>query len=120
MELLIWKPAILPKHRLAFCLFAHGKFLTKDRQPYVIDKLCALCKCDNESFFQHLFFSCHKTNELWRKVRDWLGLKKTMEEGESSTRLCSRLSEVAIVARLKLHKYFSDRSYHIPHMGHEE
>ncbi|XP_073151816.1 uncharacterized protein [Henckelia pumila] len=32
-KLIVWKPYILPKHRIIFWLVAHGKCLTKDRQP---------------------------------------------------------------------------------------
>lgn len=42
--------------RFAFWLFVHGKFLTRDRQPYVSDKTCVLCKYADESA-SHLFFA---------------------------------------------------------------
>lgn len=39
---IVWKSSILPKHRFTLWLFTHGKLLTKDRQPYVDDKMCAM------------------------------------------------------------------------------
>lgn len=92
-KLRIWKPGILPKLRLAFWLFAHGKFLTKDRQPYVI---CALCKCDNESFFQHCF-SCviRQMNYGGRRETGW-GWRKQWSCYRGSSKVANfRISVIA-------------------------
>lgn len=92
-KLLIWKLGILPKHRLAFWLFAHGKFLTKDRQPYDI---CALCKCDNESFFQHCF-SCviRQMNYGGRRETGW-GWRKQWSCYRGSSKVAKfRISVIA-------------------------
>lgn len=52
---IIWKSCILPKHRFAIWLFAHDKFLTRDRLGDMPDKRCVLCNGANESF-GHIFF----------------------------------------------------------------
>ncbi|XP_073129130.1 uncharacterized protein [Henckelia pumila] len=54
---IVWRPYILPKHRIIFWLIAHGKCLTKDRQPYIPNKSCAFCGTHTEDA-QHLFFEC--------------------------------------------------------------
>lgn len=77
-----WKPIILkscviPKHRFCLWLLAHGKLLTKDRQSYIIDKICVLCSCVDESA-SHLFFKCTVSSQIWNKFREWLGIHKLM------------------------------------------
>ncbi|XP_073151835.1 uncharacterized protein [Henckelia pumila] len=54
---IVWRPYILPKHRIIFWLIAHGKCLTNDRQPYIPNKSCAFCGTHTEDA-QHLFFEC--------------------------------------------------------------
>lgn len=70
---LVFKPGIIPKHRYAFWLFAHKKFLTKDRQHYITDKQCVLCDQHPETF-THLFFHCEEVKALWNEMKNWLGL----------------------------------------------
>lgn len=83
---LVCKPGILPKHRFYLWIFAHKKLLTRDRQPYIQDKMRMLCGGKEETF-DHLFFACVKTKELWEKVKDWLRLRKNM--GSAHTLLCA-------------------------------
>lgn len=75
-----WKPllgktSILPKHRFALMLFAHGKFPTRDRLGAIPDKSCVLCKVANESF-RHLFFNCTFSKDVWSRIRQWLGMRR--------------------------------------------
>lgn len=70
----IWKPNILPKHRFAFWIFAHGKCLTKDRQPYILDKSCGLCGIVDEDI-HHVFFQCTAPTQLWIRLWNWLGVR---------------------------------------------
>ncbi|XP_073304608.1 uncharacterized protein [Primulina huaijiensis] len=77
-----WKPLIvksfvIPKHMFALWLFAHNKFLTRDRLGFVTDKSCALCNADVESF-AHLYFRCNVSSRIWAGVREWLLMKKIM------------------------------------------
>lgn len=74
---IIWKSCILPKHRFILWMVAHGKLMTRDRQSYVEDKECVLCKRANESV-DHLFFKCKVATELWNTIREWLGMEKIM------------------------------------------
>lgn len=82
---LIFKPGILPKHRISFWMFAHKKFLTRDLQVYILDKQCVLCGLHEENF-DHLFFNCAITKDLWDRMRSWMGLTKLMR---SATALLS-------------------------------
>ncbi|XP_073149181.1 uncharacterized protein [Henckelia pumila] len=68
----VWRPYILPKHRVVFWLVANGKCLTKDRQPYISDKTCAFCGSFNENA-QHLFFECTVSRQIWARLWNWLG-----------------------------------------------
>lgn len=68
---IIWRPHLLPKHRFALWLFAHRKFLTKDRQPYILDRSCGLCGMVEENA-HHLFFQCTYSTQLWLKL--WTSL----------------------------------------------
>lgn len=72
---LVWKNCFIPKHKFYVWLFAHRKFLTRDRQLYVVEKKCILCGNFNECF-DYLFFRCNFSNSLWNKVREWLGMNK--------------------------------------------
>lgn len=61
---IVHKPGIVPKHRISLWMFAHKKFLNKDRQGYIEDKKCVLFQTHDESF-DHLFFSvCHHEGNL--------------------------------------------------------
>lgn len=64
---IIWKQCILPKHRFALWLLAHGKFMTRDRQSYVKEKMCVLYNVGNESV-SHLFFQCPFSHGLWSTI----------------------------------------------------
>lgn len=74
---IIWKSSILPKHRFALWIFAHGKFLTRDKLGDIPDKNCVLWKEKNETF-QHLFYECKATKQIWKSIRLWLGMDKNM------------------------------------------
>ncbi|XP_073050881.1 uncharacterized protein [Primulina eburnea] len=101
---LVWKSNTISKHRFSLWLFAHQKFLNKDRQPYVLDKVCVLCNQFVESF-DHLFFQCPLTKYVWNRVREWLGLRKTMGSAtallaafRSTYRGSSRVEKMRIAA----------------------
>lgn len=74
---LIWKLCILPKHRFIIWLFAHGKFLTKDRKSYILEKQCALYGGEEENM-AHLFFKCEISRGIWLNIRNWLQMDKLM------------------------------------------
>lgn len=80
---IIWKNCLVPKHRFTTWLLAHGKLLTKDRQPYIQDKSCGLCYVHMEST-AHLFFECPIALAVWNNIRDWLGMKKNMRSVSST------------------------------------
>lgn len=70
----VWKPCLLPKHRLTFWLLVHGRLRTNDQIPYESCKTCALCQHADESS-DHFFFHCLVSIELWNKVWRWLGIR---------------------------------------------
>lgn len=74
---LLSKACIIPKHRFALWLFAHGKFLTRDRLVFLEDKLCHLCNGEDE-YVLHLFFRCPVSKRIWDGIRQWLGMRKIM------------------------------------------
>lgn len=79
---LLWKTCILPKHRFILWLFSHGKLLSRDRQPYIDNKMCVLCDTQEESM-AHLFFKCAKSKAIWTDIRQWLGMVKCMESART-------------------------------------
>ncbi|XP_073151808.1 uncharacterized protein [Henckelia pumila] len=82
----LWKPHILPKHRFALLIFAHGKFLTKDRQPYVLEKECGFCRDVHESA-HHLFFDCTVARQLWGRFWMWMGVQCSVGSSSGLLRL---------------------------------
>lgn len=80
----VWKQCIQARHQVVLWLFAHEKFLTPDRQCYISNKKCLLCKRADESTL-HLFFYYDVTKVIWQKIRDWLGMHKLM--GSANTKL---------------------------------
>lgn len=108
----IQRPHIIPKHRFAFWIFAHGKFLTKDRQPYIFDKTCGLCGTVNENA-QHVFFHCTASAQLWVRLWDWLGVRCTASSvGGLLRRLRSRFRGSSLRAR-RCHSGIASTVYHI-------
>lgn len=77
VEPIIWKSSILPKHRFALWIFAHGKFLTRDRLGDIPNKNCVLCNEKPETV-QHLFYECTVTKQLLKSIRLWVGMEKNM------------------------------------------
>ncbi|XP_057489694.1 uncharacterized protein LOC130775591 [Actinidia eriantha] len=55
------------------------KLLTKDKLQGVIEDIsCPLCKAEVESI-DHLFFYCRIANEIWAKVKSWLGITRGIQ-----------------------------------------
>lgn len=57
--------------------FLYRKFLTYDRQPYILDRSCEFCGGVDEDA-QHLFFQCTVSAQLWARMWDWLGVQSTI------------------------------------------
>lgn len=64
---LVWKRCLLPKHRIALWLFAHGKFLTRGRQCYILDKNCVMQEAIYDTLV--LLLRCDQRN-----LKGYLGL----------------------------------------------
>lgn len=68
---------IFVHNRFSLWLFAHRKFMARDRQCYVVDKRCIVCG-DHDDCFEHLFFKCRFSRALWNNVKRLLGMNKVM------------------------------------------
>ncbi|XP_057957183.1 uncharacterized protein LOC131150472 [Malania oleifera] len=72
----VWFNGTQPKQ--AFCLW----LAVKERLP-TCDKLvgvetemeCTFCKAETETM-DHIFFKCNFSNEVWKIIKEWLGLKR--------------------------------------------
>ncbi|KAI3451323.1 hypothetical protein Pfo_007988 [Paulownia fortunei] len=74
----VWNPCIIPKHAFILWLSAKSRLCTKDKLQFLdIDKACALCGLQEESQ-QHLFFTCNISSAIWRHIRVWLGITRSM------------------------------------------
>ncbi|XP_073149026.1 uncharacterized protein [Henckelia pumila] len=102
---IVWKPYILPKNRIIFWLVAHGKCLTKDRQPYIQDQSCGFCGVVNENA-QHVFFECTVSRQLWARLWDWLGPTGVLLFRSGGARLellqCFTISGVLLLITLNI------------------
>lgn len=85
----VWKPCLMPKHRLTLWLLAHGRLRTKDRIPYEANKTCPLCKHADETC-AHTFFQCPISMALWTKVKIWLGIRQEVSTSVRLLRLFRR------------------------------
>ncbi|CAH9132556.1 unnamed protein product [Cuscuta epithymum] len=89
----IWKSYIPPKFSFNAWLAMRNRLPTQDSLGYLhIVNRCDLCKGGLETI-PHLFFRCHYTCRVWKKIKEWLGMTREM------TTLCSAVKWI-----LKDHK----------------
>ncbi|XP_057965889.1 uncharacterized protein LOC131156317 [Malania oleifera] len=82
----VWFNGSLPKH--AFCLWfgVKGKLPTCDRLPVEgIEQSCVFCKEELETQ-DHLFFKCKFLEEVWREIKGWMGLRRSMSTIKAATK----------------------------------
>ncbi|XP_057951032.1 uncharacterized protein LOC131145870 [Malania oleifera] len=74
----VWFHGSQPKHAFCLWLTLKGKLRTCDKLVGVeTDQRCTYCNTETESI-DHLFFKCNFTGEVWRIIKEWLGLKRSM------------------------------------------
>ncbi|GFP82681.1 putative ribonuclease h protein at1g65750 [Phtheirospermum japonicum] len=74
----VWNACVTPKHAFTFWIGIKQRLLTRDRLHYLdIDKACAFCGRVDKSV-QHIFFECTFSGEIWRGIRDWIGIRRSM------------------------------------------
>ncbi|XP_057953981.1 uncharacterized protein LOC131148278 [Malania oleifera] len=74
----VWFNGSQPKHAFCLWLTLKGKLCTCDKLVGVeTDQRCTYYNTKTESI-DHLFFKCKFTGEVWRIIREWLGLKRSM------------------------------------------
>ncbi|XP_022861447.1 uncharacterized protein LOC111381837 [Olea europaea var. sylvestris] len=74
----VWKSCIASKHSFFLWLGVQSKLLTKDKLQYLeIDRNCILCGHMAKTG-RHLFFECFSTSYLWKSIRQWLGIRRSM------------------------------------------
>lgn len=75
---LIWRRYIPPKFSFILWLAMRGRLNTKDRWINVPqDTKCVFCKLMPESI-PHMFFKCTFVSVVWRRIREWLNINKSM------------------------------------------
>ena len=76
---LVWHSSITPGHSFIFWLGLKDCLLTKDKlQSFIEDQTCPLCRTENETI-DHLFFHCKVGNQIWAKIKCWLGISRAMQ-----------------------------------------
>lgn len=74
----VWNTCITLKHSFILWLGANSKLLTKYKLQHMdIDRNCVLCGTSTESV-QHFFFECTISSNVWRQIKDWLGIRHAM------------------------------------------
>ncbi|XP_057965498.1 uncharacterized protein LOC131156065 [Malania oleifera] len=74
----VWYSAILPKHAFCLWLAVKGKLPTCDNMTVEgMDHNCTYCKAGPETL-EHLFFRCNFTAGVWKKIKEWLGIRREM------------------------------------------
>ena len=76
---MVWQSFITPKHSFILWLGMKEKLLTKDKlQEVTEDIACPLCRAEAETI-DHVFFCCRIANEIWAKIKSWLGISRRMQ-----------------------------------------
>jgi len=74
----VWSMAVPPKHAFTLWLSIKNTLLTKDKLLFMdIDRSCSLCG-DNVESHQHLFFQCTVSARIWRHIKLWMGMRRSM------------------------------------------
>ncbi|XP_073051681.1 uncharacterized protein [Primulina eburnea] len=108
----LWRPHILPKHCFVLWIFVHEKCLTKDRQPYILDKSCGLCGTVNE-IAQHVFFECTASTQLWVRLWQWLEVQCMVRSMTGLLRLLRRRFRGTTMRARRCHSGIAGLVYHI-------
>lgn len=80
-----WKSIALqqhihPQHRFIFWLAAQRRLATVDRLNKFgiqVPMQCIFCDSATETLY-HLFFECYYTKQLWARLLQWLGIRRTI------------------------------------------
>lgn len=75
---MIWKNFIPPKFSFILCLAIRGRLCTWDKwHNNYFDRSCILCGYALETS-DHLFFRCSFAHSVWKKIREWLNIRRSM------------------------------------------
>ncbi|CAH9050033.1 unnamed protein product [Cuscuta europaea] len=86
----IWKTYIPPKFSFIMWLAYRNRLPTYDNLVYLnVANICPFCKGEPETV-PHLFFECSCTGQLWRNVKDWLGISRQMTSLRSAIKWMQR------------------------------
>jgi hypothetical protein len=74
----VWGSGITPKYCFVLWLAVKGKLLTRKKLHLKgQDRLCPLCRIGEETGV-HLFFQCSFAAQIWKYIKNWLGLDREM------------------------------------------
>ncbi|XP_057478807.1 uncharacterized protein LOC130766129 [Actinidia eriantha] len=74
----VWHHSIMPKHSFILWLCLKERLLTREKMiDQIEDSSCVLCGDPMESV-SHLFFHCRKVNQIWTKIKGWLGFSRAL------------------------------------------
>ncbi|XP_057469633.1 uncharacterized protein LOC130758700 [Actinidia eriantha] len=98
---LVWHSSITPKHSILW-LGLKDRLLTKDKlQGFIEDQTCPLCRHENETI-DHLVFHCRVGNQIWAKIKSWLGISRAMQTLKATVKwMIKETRGIRFLARIK-------------------
>jgi exonuclease III len=82
----VWESWSMPRYNFILWLAVLGRLRTRDRLHFLqTDSSCVFCQVDEESH-NHLFFGCNWTSTLWRLIKNWLHISRSMSSISSAIR----------------------------------
>ncbi|KAI5681821.1 hypothetical protein M9H77_03049 [Catharanthus roseus] len=73
---IVWNVTYPPKFSFILWLAVLGRLPTLDRLTFLhVDRTCKFCNQQEESL-SHLFFTCSFIGDIWKSIREWMGLRQ--------------------------------------------
>ncbi|XP_019235524.1 PREDICTED: uncharacterized protein LOC109215865 [Nicotiana attenuata] len=84
-----WKSMILhphthPRHKFNMWLAIQRRLPTVDRLQKIgiqVAQVCVFCG-QEEEIFEHLFFECSYTSDVWKRLLNWMGIQRQIQTWE--------------------------------------
>lgn len=75
---IVWSSVMPPKFSFHLWATVLRRLPTMDKLCFLeMDRKCKLCSTRDESI-SHLFFACSFTEDIWKRIRDWASIRRSM------------------------------------------
>lgn len=75
---IVWSSVMPPKFSFLLWATLLRRLPTMDRLCFLeMDGKCKLCSTHDESI-SYLFFACSFTEDIWKRIRDWASIRRSM------------------------------------------